>query len=308
MTNNYRKYRSNSQTNLIKGIMNCEGIEVVFYDLETTGLDPQNDRIIEFSGVKCVIANNSFVEVDRKTLYINPEMPLPAEIVKITGYTDDFLKDKYPEKEALPLIGSFLKGVKIVAGYNNNSFDNEFLRNLYQRYDIPISFFMSLESFAEAKDAKVRNRKLSFDVLWTVREYIAKTENYKLQTVANYLGVDKDIDFHKASSDVLATVRIINVLIPDILGNEGGVTGDLRPKIISVSYYDGYKGYSRVYVNTTSGTFFYDIRDGSWQGKDVDVYTLDMPHIVDSLLSFFGISTEKELRKSTAGKGMIYFG
>lgn len=302
-----RKYRTNSQTATMKEFLRCEGVEVVFYDLETTGLDLREDKIIEFSGIRCVIKNASFEILEEKTVYINPEIPLPGKIVEITGYHDDFFVDKPVEKDAFPEIYSFLKGKKIVAGYNNNAFDNAFLTALYQRYNVPISFSFDLESFAEAKKT-MKNHKLSLDVFWLVKEYVAGVENHKLMTVASHFGLDKGIDFHKASSDVLATVRIANVLIPDVQNSDGRFTGTLRPKIVSVSFYEGFKGCNRVYVNTTAGTVFYELRDDSWQGKDVDVFTLDMPHIVGSLLNYFGITTEKELRKSTMGKGIIYVG
>ena len=75
-----------------------ECAHIMFYDLETTGLDPQECRIIEFSAVKfdiCkpVSVSKPFVlkENDKTTVYIKPEEPLSEEIVKITGYTDEFL-------------------------------------------------------------------------------------------------------------------------------------------------------------------------------------------------------------------------
>mgnify|MGYP000785139033 FL=1 len=60
---------------------------LVFFDLETTGIDITKDRIVEISYVK-VFPNG---KEESKTMRINPERPIPPESTAIHGITDDDL-------------------------------------------------------------------------------------------------------------------------------------------------------------------------------------------------------------------------
>lgn len=108
----------------------------VCFDTETTGLNNRFDRIMEFGAVKIV---NGMVS-DRIDILINPEVPIPENIQKITNITNEMVKDKPTIKEVLPQILEFLKGSIIVA--HNLSFDYGFLSkamhdNGYGDLDLP---------------------------------------------------------------------------------------------------------------------------------------------------------------------------
>ena len=60
---------------------------IIFFDLETTGVDTSKDRIVEISMVKVGVDGTKQV----KTRRINPEMPIPAEATAVHGITDDDL-------------------------------------------------------------------------------------------------------------------------------------------------------------------------------------------------------------------------
>lgn len=84
------------------------------FDLESTGLDVTCDRIIEIAIVR-----------DGATAFsarINPERPIPPEIAKLTGITDDDVRDCPSFAEVAPLVKAAFEG-QIVAGYGINRFD-----------------------------------------------------------------------------------------------------------------------------------------------------------------------------------------
>lgn len=101
---------------------------LVFFDLETTGVNVTHDRIIEISYIK-VYPNG---KEEEKTLRLNPEMPIPAEATAIHHITDDDLRDKPTFKDVAKDLDKVFEGCDI-AGFNSNKFDipllvEEFLR------------------------------------------------------------------------------------------------------------------------------------------------------------------------------------
>lgn len=105
---------------------------LAFFDLETTGIDPVNDRIVEISMIKALPDGSSVV----KTLKINPEIPIPYETTLIHGITNEDVKDALTFKKAAPEISTFLDGCDL-AGYNSVRFDlpllvEEFMRVGYE--------------------------------------------------------------------------------------------------------------------------------------------------------------------------------
>ncbi len=101
---------------------------LAFIDLETTGVNPGTDRIIEIAIVK--ILPDSTRSVKRKIL--NPEMPIPKASSDIHGITDEMVKDAPTFRQVANELKQMLDGCDI-GGYNSNRFDipllvEEFLR------------------------------------------------------------------------------------------------------------------------------------------------------------------------------------
>src|SRR5699024_221809 len=101
---------------------------LVFLDLETTGVDPAKDRIIEISLVK--VRPDGGKEV--KTRRLNPGMPIPPEATAIHHITDDDVKDEPHFEQIAKSLAAYIEGCDL-AGYNSNKFDipvlaEEFLR------------------------------------------------------------------------------------------------------------------------------------------------------------------------------------
>ncbi len=91
---------------------------MVFFDLETTGLDLVNDRIVELSYYKLYPNESS----ESRTYRINPGRPIPPESTLVHGITDEDVKDCPTFKQVAMEIVGVLKDSDL-AGYNSNHFD-----------------------------------------------------------------------------------------------------------------------------------------------------------------------------------------
>lgn len=101
---------------------------IAFFDLETTGINIGNDRIVEIAIIK--ISPDGSKQIKRKL--INPQMPIPAEATEIHGITNVMVKDAPTFKDVANEIKQFIHQCDL-AGYNSNRFDipmlaEEFIR------------------------------------------------------------------------------------------------------------------------------------------------------------------------------------
>lgn len=95
---------------------------IVFFDLETTGTNVLEDKIIEFAAIKV----NPDYSTDKYATLINPERHIPDEASSVNSICDDDVKDKPKFAEVAQVILDFMKGCD-VGGYNVMSFDIPFL-------------------------------------------------------------------------------------------------------------------------------------------------------------------------------------
>lgn len=98
------------------------------FDLEATGLDVTNDRIVEIAILR-IDVDGTTREYSRR---VNPQIPIPEEISLIHGIYDKDVENERTFSELAPEIADFL-GDADLAGYNSNKFDipmlaEEFLR------------------------------------------------------------------------------------------------------------------------------------------------------------------------------------
>lgn len=102
---------------------------VLAFDLETTGLDPETDRIVEF----CFIGmDEDLEETSRWTERVNPGVPIPQETTDVHGIRDEDVADKPPFSEFAPRIQEMLADTVLMAynhGFDMNVLHYELVRH-----------------------------------------------------------------------------------------------------------------------------------------------------------------------------------
>ncbi len=126
---------------------------IVFFDLETTGLNLTHDRIVEVSIIK-VMPNGEEI---RRTRRINPEMPIPAEATALHHITDDDVKDAPVFRQVAKDLARLFEGCDI-AGFNSNRFDIPMLDQEFQRADVDFDFsrarFIDVQTIFHKKEPR----------------------------------------------------------------------------------------------------------------------------------------------------------
>ncbi len=161
---------------------------ICFFDLETTGINITNDRVVEISILK-VFPNGS---EESKTWLVNPEMPIPAEVSAIHGITDERVANEPTFKELAKEIHTMVKDSDL-AGFNSNRFDIPLLAEEMLRADI---------------DFDMKNR-LAIDV----QTIFHKMEQRTLSAAYKFY-CDKSLEnAHTAEADTLATYEVLKAQV-----------------------------------------------------------------------------------------------
>ena len=154
----------------------------VVFDIETTGFNSRNDRIIEIGAVK--VENG--VITDKFSEFINPERPIPFEIEKLTGINDSMVENADTVSVILPKFMDFCKGAVLVA--HNADFDTGFIR--YNCKVLGLDFDYTY-----------------VDTLAIARSFLEGLKNYKLDTVVEAMGCTLE-NHHRAVDDAGATADV----------------------------------------------------------------------------------------------------
>jgi DNA polymerase III subunit alpha, Gram-positive type len=162
--------------------------EFIAFDIETTGLSPNSDRITEIGAVRIV---NGEVR-DSFDTFVNPERPIPAKITELTGITDEMVKGAPSEEEALRSFFDFC-GENAVLIAHNADFDTSFIRTAALRHGM------------EFKNTYI-------DTIPMCRSLLKGIKNYKLDTVAKFLKLE-DFHHHRACDDAAILAKIFLCLL-----------------------------------------------------------------------------------------------
>ena len=167
---------------------------IVFFDLETTGVDTATDRIVEISLVKIDVDGTKSV----KTRRINPEMPIPAAATAVHGITDEDVKDEPTFRQIARSLAQYIEGCDF-GGFNSNRFDLPMLVEEFMRAGVDVDF---------------RKRKfVDVQTIFHRKEQRTLVAAYKFYC-------DKDLEnAHSAEADTLATYEVLEAQIeryPDI--------------------------------------------------------------------------------------------
>ena len=112
---------------------------ICFFDLETTGINIANDRIVEISVLKVFPNGNK----ESHTWRVNPEMPIPHVVSQIHGITDEMVKDEPTFKELAPKVAAIMKDSDL-GGFNSNRFDIPLLAEELLRAGLDVDLKKSL--------------------------------------------------------------------------------------------------------------------------------------------------------------------
>lgn len=157
---------------------------IVFFDLETTGTNITNDRIVEISVVKVMPDGTEIV----KTRRINPGCPIPAEATAIHHITDEDVRDEPEFKKVARSLADLFTGCDI-AGFNSNRFDIPLLDQEFQRAGVDFDFgkarFIDVQTIFHKKEPRTLVAAYRF-----------------------YCGKDLT-DAHSASADTMATYEVL---------------------------------------------------------------------------------------------------
>ncbi|MBQ2803721.1 MAG: 3'-5' exonuclease [Lachnospiraceae bacterium] len=155
-------------------------------DLETTGLNPKQDKIIEIGAIKVVEGSR----VDTFSTLVNPGCGLKERIVELTGIRDEDLKDAPYIEEVLPDLFEFL-GDDILLGHSI-LFDYSFLKKA-------------------AVDRKLKFERNAIDTLKIARKYLADLEHRSLDYLCEYYKIPHHA--HRALQDAEATSTLYHKLV-----------------------------------------------------------------------------------------------
>ena len=157
---------------------------LIFFDLETTGINITKDRIVEISLLK--VHPNGKEEV--KSRRINPEMPIPPQASAIHGITDDDVKDCPTFKQISKSLADWMEGCDI-AGFNSSRFDVPLLAEEFLRAGV--DFDMSKRKFVD------------------VQIIFHKKEQRTLEAAYKFYCDKELINAHSAEADTLATYEVL---------------------------------------------------------------------------------------------------
>lgn len=152
----------------------------VAIDVETTGLSPITNELIEVSAIKY----DGNKKIDSFTTLIKPKERIPYYITNITGITNEMVEDSPFVEEIMPGLIEFIGNSPIVA--HNANFDYKFIQNY-------------------SKNAFSKNTII--DTVQIGRKLYPKLPNHKLGTIAKHIGITED-GFHRAEFDCECCAKI----------------------------------------------------------------------------------------------------
>ncbi len=237
---------------------------LAFIDLETTGINITNDRILEIGIVKVLIDGTR--QVKRKL--INPTIPIPKSSSDIHGITDEMVKDAPTFKQAANEIKQFIDGCDL-GGYNSN------------RFDLPLL----IEEFSRAGINFTIDGKKLVDVQKIFHQMEQRTLSaaYKFYCNKTLEGA------HGAEADATATWEVLEAQIeryPNI--------GDTLESIVKFTGEDDIIDFARRFVRDDKGVEIFNF--GKHKGKPVVQVLKEEPQYYDWMMKGdFALNTKQKL-------------
>lgn len=152
--------------------------DYVVFDLETTGIHPVSDAIIEISAIK--VKNGAALEF---STLVHPGRKIPPAATAVNGITDAMVEDAPELYEAMAAFGKFIEG-EILVGHNIHSFDMKFIYQAAGELNLP----------------GFENDYL--DTLYMARSYLPQLAHHRLTDIAAYFQIDTH-GAHRALNDCI---------------------------------------------------------------------------------------------------------
>lgn len=240
---------------------------IIFFDLETTGLDIAKDRIVELCYIRVEPNGNE----EARSMRINPEMHIPEVASSVHGITDDDVKDCPTFADVAPQLAATFEGCDL-AGFNSNRFDLPLLAEEFMKAGVNIDL-----SHVQAIDVQNIYHKLEKRTLAAAYKF--------------YCGRDLE-NAHSALADTQATYEILQAQLDHY-------PNDLQNDV------DFLAEFSRMNRNIDfAGRFVYDesgkelINFGKYKGKAIkDVLSRDPGYYSWIMQGDFTLNTKQVLTK-----------
>lgn len=235
---------------------------IVFFDLETTGINVNSDRIVEI----CILKVSPDGKEETKTWKVNPERPIPAETTAIHGISDEDVKDMPTFKEIAKMVATMIEGCDM-AGFNSNRFDVPLLAEEFLRSDVEID--MKQRKFID------------------VQTIFHKNEPRTLVAAYKFYCGHELVNAHSAEADVRATYEVLKSQLDtyDNIENDMGMLAEFSTFTKNADY---------------SGRIIYDkdnvevINFGKHKGKRVvDVFAKEPGYYTWMMNGDFPLYTKK---------------
>jgi DNA polymerase-3 subunit epsilon len=184
---------------------------ICFFDLETTGINVANDRIVEISILKVFPNSNK----ESHTWRVNPGIPIPAGATAIHGITDQMVENEPTFKELAPKIHEMIKDSDL-GGFNSNRFDIPLLAEELLRADVDFDL----------------KKNLAIDV----QTIFHKKEKRTLEAAYKFYCDKELIDAHSAQADTEATYEVLKAQLDKY--------DDLENDIVFLSEFSSHKDFA----------------------------------------------------------------
>ena len=240
---------------------------IIFFDLETTGLDIAKDRIVELCYIRVEPNGNE----EARSMRINPEMHIPEVASSVHGITDDDVKDCPTFADVAPQLAATFEGCDL-AGFNSNRFDLPLLAEEFMKAGVNIDL-----SHVQAIDVQNIYHKLEKRTLAAAYKF--------------YCGRDLE-NAHSALADTQATYEVLQAQLdhyPNDLQNDVDFLAECSRMNRNIDF---------------AGRFVYDesgkelINFGKYKGKAIkDVLSRDPGYYSWIMQGDFTLNTKQVLTK-----------
>lgn len=181
----------------------------IYYDTETTGTRPEEDRIIE-------IAAYDSIRKREFTMLVNPGIPIPEEATNIHGISDDMVKNAPSFQEVGAAFIEFCGDNGVLIAHNNDNFDRHFLAKEAERHGFTFPDWPMIDTLKWARKYRPDLPRHSLQFLRQI---------YNIPENRAHRALDDVIVLHQVFSQMIDDLDIETVL--DLM--QGGTSDDTMP-------------------------------------------------------------------------------